>query len=244
VDADTGIGATENTSAPSVLQLYSLRIRKGFGYGFETGLSFGYLTQTSIISGGLDVRWALLEGFRRGAMAYVPEIALMGSARTITGSSQVQLTVAGVGGVLSKPITIAQTGVLTPFAGYQYLWLFGDSHAIDFTPATDALADCGYQGPNQPGFSDGSTPQDGGPLCGPGGTLDDINNSQVFDPARLVRQRLLLGLNYRYEYLVVGAQAMIEAVPPAKSQTSPENSQVLSGESSQFGFAVQVGAQF
>lgn len=244
VDAATGIAATRNENVPSILQLYSLRIRKGFGYGVETGLSFGYLTSTSIISGGLDLRWALLEGFRRGVAGYLPDVALTGSARTITGTSQLQLTVAAAGGVVSKPITIAQTGVLTPWLGYQYMWIFGDSGIIDLTPATDALELCGYRGPNQPGFSDGSGPEDGGPLCAPGASAEDANNSQVFEAARLERQRLLLGLSYKYEYLVVGAQAMVEPVSVSQSQDSPEDSVLFEQESTQFAFALQLGAEF
>ncbi len=244
IDPVTGAAASENNSVPSLLQLYSLRVRKGFGYGLETGLAFGYLTSTSLIAGGLDVRWAVWEGFRSGIPGFLPDLAAMGSVRTITGTPQLQLTVASVGGVISKPITIAQTGVLTPWAGYQYMWIFGDSGVVDFTPATDALDACGYQGPNQPGFSEGEDEHDGSPLCSSGGTAEDLNNNQVFDKARLERQRLLVGLKYHYEYLTVGGQAMVEIISPAESQSSEADAEILEGEPAQFGLALQIGARF
>jgi hypothetical protein len=241
VDPVTG-AASENNAVPSLMQLYSLRIRKGFGFGLETGLSFGYLTQTSIISGGLDLRLAILEGFRKGPLGALPDFAVAGGVRTITGSTAMQLTTTTVSGVLSKPITIAQSGVLTPWAGYQYLWLFGDSGIIDLTPATDALAACGYVGPNQPGFSSG-VPQDGTPLCS-SGDADDFNNNVVFAPARLERQRLFVGVNYRYEMLTVGAQVLLEVVDPAQSQDSADDAEVLANEPKSVAFALQVGAFF
>ena len=242
VDPATGSAARENTSVPSIMQLYSLRIRKGFGFGLETGLSFGYLTSTSIISGGLDLRWSLLEGFRKGPLGALPDIAVAGGVRTITGSSAMQLTTVAPSAVMSKPITIAQSGVLTPWAGYQYLWLFGDSGIIDLTPATDALEECGFAGPNQPGFSNGSG-QDGTPLC-TAGESEDFNNNAVFAPARLERQRLFIGVNYRYEMLTFGGQLMLELVDPAQSQDNAEDSTVLQDEPKSVAFAFQVGAFF
>jgi hypothetical protein len=242
VDPATGDAARENTSVPSLMQLYSLRIRKGFGFGLETGLSFGYLTQTSIISGGLDVRLALLEGFRKGPLGALPDVAIAGGVRTITGSSAMQLTTTAASGVISKPISIAQSGVLTPWAGYQFLWLFGDSGIIDLTPATDALAACGFSGPNQPGFSSGPG-QDGTPICSAGDS-EDFNNNVVFEPARLERQRLFLGVNYRYEMLTVGGQVMLELVDPAQSQDNAADSAILDGEPKSVAFALQVGAFF
>lgn len=242
VDGATGAVARENTAVPSIMQLYSLRVRKGFGFGLETGISFGYLTSTSIISGGVDVRWSLLEGFRKGPLGALPDIAVAGGVRTITGTTAMQLTTVAPSAVMSKPITIAQSGVLTPWAGYQYLWLFGDSGVIDLTPATDALADCGFAGPNQPGFSNGPG-QDGTPICS-NGASQDFNNNVVFAPARLERQRLFIGVNYRYEMLTFGGQLMLELVDPAQSQDSAEDSAVLEDEPKSVAFAFQIGAFF
>jgi len=242
VDPSTGDAARENTAVPSIMQLYSLRIRKGFGFGLETGLSFGFLTSTSIISGGLDLRLSLLEGFRKGPLGALPDVAVGGGVRTITGTAAMQLTTVSANAVISKPITIAQSGVLTPWAGYQLLWLFGDSGIIDLTPATDALTECGFAGPNQPGFSTG-TAQDGTPICSLGQS-EDFNNNVVFDPARLERQRLFIGVNYRYEYLTFGGQVMLELIDPDQVQDSAADATILEDEPKSVAFALQVGAFF
>ena len=72
-----------------MLQLYTLKIRKGFPFGLELSGDFGYLAQTSMVFGGADVRISLLEGFRTGIPAIFPEIAVGGSVRTITGARAV-----------------------------------------------------------------------------------------------------------------------------------------------------------
>jgi hypothetical protein len=253
VDSETGTAATQNDSPASILQLYSLRIRKGFGFGIETGLQFGFMPKTSLISGGADLRVSLLEGFRSGAMAYVPDIAVAGSVRTITGTPEVQLTVVGVNGVISKAITVSDGSVLTPSFGYQYLFIFGDSGVIDFTPAESALQACDFQGPNIPG-TPGSDVYDGSPVCGNGGTNADYNNNRVFNEVRLRRQRLFFGLNYRYEILTVGAQIMADVFNSAvklNSDVVDENGDEVfqqeknaGGYLGNFAFGLQVGAIF
>lgn len=241
-DGVTGLNARENGGVPSFLQLYSLRLRKGFGFGFEVGSEFGVLGDTNIIAGGIDLRLALLEGFRDSVPGYLPDFAVAGSVRTITGTPQVQLTVVGVSGVLSKPITIASSGQLTPMVGFQYLWLFGDSGVVDFTPATDPQQACGFQGPDQPG-TPGASLGDGGPVCS-GGGVTDFNNNAVFDPVRLNRQRLFFGANYRYEILTFGAQMSVDVIPPERGQNTETERRALTGAPSQTQFTLQVGAAF
>ena len=242
IDPTSGQAASENESPASLLQLYSLRIRKGFGFGFEMGLQFGFMPNTSLVSGGADVRMSILEGFRDGIPGYMPDFAIMGSARTITGTSQVQLTVVGAGGTFSKPITIAQSAVLTPSIGYQHLFIFGDSGVIDFTPAESALQGCGYAGPKQPGTPGASEPYDGSPVCDSSGTVSDFNNNKVFTPVRLQRQRLTFGLSYRYEILTFGGQLMVDVFDQTK--INKDDAAALEGEPSNTAFSLQLGAIF
>jgi len=242
VDTVVGDAETSNPNPSSLLHLQSLRIRKGFGFGFETGVQFGFLPGTSIISGGADLRLALLEGFRDNVPGYLPDLAATGSVRTITGTPQVQLTVVGVSGIASKPITIADSAVLTPSVGYQHLFIFGDSGVIDFTPAESALQACGYQGPDIPG-TEGAEDNDGSPVCGDGDNLvDDFNNNKVFDPVRIQRGRLIFGLNYRYEVFTIGGQFMADIIDPAK--LNPGDEERFDDEPANHAFAIQVGGQF
>lgn len=248
-DDVTGSSSTTNENPPSLLQLYSLRLRKGFGFGVETGLAFGFMPKTSIIAGGLDLRVAVFEGFRDGIPGYFPDLAVTGSVRTITGSPQVQLTVVGVSGVLSKPITVAESGVITPWLGYQHLFIYGDSGVIDFTPGENALQACGFTGPSIPGTPDRES-DDGSPACSEGGSVADFNNSATFAPVRIMRQRLLFGLNYRYEILTVGGQIMADVFNSARAINSDEEAAVFDAEKDaggnigNFAFSLMVGAHF
>ncbi|HEV8548484.1 MAG TPA: hypothetical protein VGQ57_05630, partial [Polyangiaceae bacterium] len=66
----------------------------------------------------------------------------------------------------------------------------------------------------------------------------------VFDPVRLRRHRLLAGVNYRYEMVLVGAQLMFDLVPPANAQPDADNKKALAGEDKQVSFVFELGAMF
>ena len=250
-DPTTNEASVENTSPPGLVQLYSLKFRKGFGFGFEITGSVGFMPQTSILSGGADVRFSLLEGFRKGIGGIFPDVAAGAGVRTITGTSQFQLTVMGLDGQVSKPFPIADSSVLTPWIGYQYLFIFGDSGLIDLTPATDAIAYCHYQSsgtpptPKQVPDSSGNLVDvyDGSPVCN-GGQPYDFNNNVVFDPVRLRRHRLLFGVNYRYEMVMVGGQFAMDLVSPADAQVDEDDADDLEGEPKQYGFMLELGGMF
>jgi hypothetical protein len=252
IDPSDGRSSTVNDSPQSLLQLYSLKFRKSFGFGVElTGL-VGFMPKTSIVSGGADVRLSLLEGFRTGVGGVLPDVAVGGGVRTITGTPQFQLTVAGLDVQVSKPLPIQDAQVLTPWIGYQYLWIFGDSGLIDLTPGTDALQYCNYAGQNVPGNPDpdpkyrtpeGDPVYDGQPICAGGSPLD-FNNNVVFRSARLERQRFIVGANYRYEMVMFGAQFLMDLIPPGDAQSDDEDAEILKDEERQFTLSFELGAMF
>lgn len=251
VDPSNGQSSTYNDSPQSLLQLYSLKFRKSFGFGLELTGIVGFMPKTSIISGGADVRMSLLEGFRTGIGGILPDVALGGGVRTISGTPQFQITIAALDAQISKPLPIQDSMVLTPYIGYQHLWIFGDSGLIDLTPATDALRYCNYAGQNLPGNTDPgafanpprAVPNDGQPICNGGSPLD-FNNNVVFNNARLERHRLIFGLSYRYEMVMLGGQFLIDAVPPADAQNDDADAAILDGESRQFTLSFELGAMF
>jgi hypothetical protein len=250
-DAITNEASIENTSPPPLLQLYSLKFRKGFGFGLEITGAVGFMPQTSIVSGGADVRISLLEGFRKNVEGFIPDIAAGAGVRTITGTPQFQLTVMGIDGQISKPFPVADSQVITPWLGYQYLFIWGDSGLIDLTPGTDAVAYCGYAGnsvpPNSHEVQDSNgapaNVYDGAPVCA-GGQPYDFNNNVVFDPVRLRRHRLLAGANYRYEMVMVGAQFIMDLVPLSEAQPDVDDKKDLAGEDSQYSFVLELGGMF
>lgn len=256
--------SARNTGPAAALPVYSLKIRKGFPFGFEVGAQVGYMGSTNIITGGADVRLSLLEGFRKGVLGVLPDVAVGGGVRTITGTPQFNLTVASFDVQISKNLPIGDSNILIPYVGFQQLWILGDSGLIDTTPNTDALGYCGYVGPNVPGNADpnktntgnagGKQVYDGQPVCRRGnssgaGSALDFNNTFVFDRVRVARQRLLLGLHYRYEMVFLGAQFATEIKKPEDTKDlfgfmSVDNAEKLKGEKAQSSLIVEVGAVF
>lgn len=247
VDPNSNKASVRNTSPASILQLYSLKIRKGFGFGLEVMGTVGFMPQSRLMSGGADVRLSLLEGFRKGIPGILPDLAVGGGVRTITGTPEFQLTTAALDVQISKPFPIADASVITPWVGFQYLWIWGDSGLIDLTPATDPVGYCNYGGQNVPGNPDPSkTINDGQPVC-TGGSPLDFNNNVVFDQVRLERQRLIFGANYRYEMVMFGASFITDIVDPADAQAgsnAEKDKKDLAGEKRQWTLALELGTIF
>jgi hypothetical protein len=225
IDPSSNQFSVQNAGPSSVLQAYSIKIRKGFPFGLELTGNVGFLAQTNLVFGGADVRISVLEGFRRGIPAIFPEIAAGGSVRTVSGTEEFQLTVVGVDAQISKPIPLAGTIVLTPYVGYQWLRIFGDSGLIDLTPNTDAVDLCGYRGNNTPATpardrNGNPLPPDGSPVCT--GTSADFNNTVVFNPVRLTRHRIVGGLQFRFQMVKFGAQFSYDLVAPQDANTGPD----------------------
>jgi hypothetical protein len=257
-DASNKRFSIRNNDPAGALQAYSIKIRKGFPFGFEVGAQVGTVAQTNIVTGGADVRLSLLEGFRKGALGILPDLAAGGGVRTISGTPQFNLTVASFDLQISKNLPIAESSILIPYVGYQQLWIFGDSGLVDLTPKTDPLGYCNFSGPNVPGNSDpnkfsnpsdpnGSRIYDGQPNCSgngsaPRGVVSDFNNTTVFEKVRLQRRRLIVGLHYRYEYLYLGGQFITDIGKP-KDGGGEDNSK-LEGEKGQSTYVFELGAFF
>jgi hypothetical protein len=206
--------SVSNPTPDSLLQLYQMKITKGFPFGIELAGAFGWLSNTSMFTIGADLRMSILEGFRTGIPAIFPEISVGGSVRTVAGTSEMQLTVAGFDAQLSKPIPIGGTAILTPYAGYQWIRIFGDSGLIDFTPNTDPVSACGFTGTNTPAAKNPNGPYaDGSPICSHG-SGDDFNNTGVFKPVRLTRHRIDFGLQLRVQMMKLGVHFATDLVNP------------------------------
>ena len=210
VDPNTGLQSTSNTSPDSVIQVYSLKARKGLPFGFEIVGDVSYIADSTMWTGGADIRWALLEGFRTGWVSYLPDVSVGGGLRSLTGTSKFSLTTVGIDAQISKPITLADTSVISPYIGYQRLYIFGDSSTVDLTPNTNALTACGYTGNDKYGE----------PVCAkniPGTNRPnnaDFNNDTTFNAVRTDRHRGIVGVNYRYEVLYLATQFLFDLTPP------------------------------
>lgn len=203
--------APTNASPDSLLQIYSVKVRKGLPLGFEIAGSVGRVSNTSLWVTGGDLRWSMLEGFRTGVLGYVPDIAVGAGVRTLTGTSRFYLTTVGIDVRASKPITLADSAQLIPSLGIQRLVILGDSNVVDATPNVDALAQCGFGGLG---------PVSGAPICNnklPNGADAnvDLANNISFQRARIHRTRGMLGLHYRYDMAWLGSQIALDLTNPS-----------------------------
>jgi hypothetical protein len=246
VDPNSHAYSITNTSPDSVLGVYSLKARKGLAYGFELTGALGYLANTSLWVGGADLRWAILEGYRTGALGYFPDISIGAGVRTLGGSPKFFLTTVGLDAQISKPFTIDDSAVLTPYLGVQRVLIFADSSVVDLTPTVDPLAQCGYLGPNVPGnknaagnLGPGQLPNDGTPVCKNANGNEDFNNDTTFRKARIQRWRGMLGLNYRFEILYLAAQFAMDVTDP-----SAENGVIGVNGSKQWTTSLEAGVSF
>jgi len=213
-----------NNNPDSILQVYTLNARKGLAYGFEINGALGYVSNTSLWVGGGDVHWSLLEGFRTGILAYLPDIAVGGGVRTLGGSPKFFLTTVGIDGQISKPFVLSDSAVLTPYVGGQWVEVFANSTVVNLTPSVDPLQACGYEGTNIPGNpkAPGNKPggvYDGSPVCA--NTLSNgasnnsaFNNLTTFTKADTTRWRGIVGVDYRFEVLYLAGQFATDLTDP------------------------------
>jgi hypothetical protein len=215
VDPNTKQFSIVNNSPDSLIQVYSIKARKGLPFGFELAGALGTVANTSMWVTGADIRWAIMEGFRTGPLGVLPDVAIGSGVRTLVGNPKFHLTTVGIDAQVSKPIPLADAATLTPYLGYQRLIVFGDSVVVDTTPNVDPLQQCGYAGPD---------PSTGAPLCRhklttpSGAQIDnngDFNNNVTFDKVRTHRHRGIVGINYRYEVLYLAGQFLIDLTPPS-----------------------------
>ena len=261
-----GAGAT-NLDPAAWLQLYSLEMRKGFGFGIEAAGSIGVMPGTSLVSWGADLRVALLEGMRHGRLRYLPDTSLGVGLREATGLGELALGTLAFDARASRPFIAPSGFVVTPWLGYQLVRIAADTALVDLTPGIDPLAECGYVGANVPGAPAGvavgapgsestsAAPApvfDGSPVC-QSGTGADFANTVSFGEADVLRQRLLVGVMYRKELLQLGAELITDLPRPDAAQTDSAVAAALRCDANgnncqpsprQWTLAVQIGAAF
>ncbi len=237
-----GSFGTSNQSPDSVLQIYTLKARKGLPLGFEITGALGMISNTTLWVGGADLHWALLEGYRTGFLGYLPDIAIGGGVRTLSGQQSFYMTTVGIDAQISKPIALADQAVLTPYIGGQRLIEYANSAIVNLTPSVDPIAQCGYQGTNVPGnpYAPGVTGSyngspypkgqfDGSPVCkntlsNGAANNSDFNNQVTFQKQTFYRWRGIAGLAYRYEMLWLAGQFAMDL-----EDLGAENGNLLGG---------------
>lgn len=204
-------GSLDRNRFPDSTLIWSrLVARKGFPFGIELGTSFAKLLNTSYWAWGLEVKWALVEGFRYAFGTVLPDIAVRGMVNTMVGDPEFNLTVPSLDFVVSKRITVAGTAVITPILSYQIAWIFADSELVDLTPEIDAFDEC------RPETDSSSTTCTRDPASIPSGRGpgEDYNNNTTFDELRATRQRLAIGVRGEYQALTLTATFTFDLAKP------------------------------
>lgn len=197
-----------NRFPSSVLTWSRVNVRKGFPFGLELGASVGHLLGTSLWSTGLELKWAIIEGFRTGVGAVVPDIAIRGAVQTIHGDGEFNLSAPSIDVVASKRLVLSNVATLTPFASVQLGWVYADSELVDLTPEVDAFERCDPE-PGPPGAGEGVV------RCRGDGS--DYNNNAVFPRIRAARYRLHLGAQGAYQAFTYHAAIAFDVLPPSEA---------------------------
>lgn len=187
----------ENRFVRSSLVASQLTMRKGLPFGLELGGSVGHLYDSQQWIWGAELRIALLEGFREGISGFVPDIAVRGAIRTLTGDSEFHLTVPSMDFTISKPIVLGGVATLTPIFNTQLLWILADSELVDLTPERDAFAEC-MPAAGPPVYRDPPDMSDTSTIRCTGGSAQDFGNDALFTDIRAFRARMSLGVQIRY----------------------------------------------
>lgn len=206
-----------NRFVDSVMTLTRLHVRKGLPWGLELGLSAGRIFNTSYWTWGASLQISLMEGFREGLAAWIPDIAIRGSVQTLTGDDEFSLTVPSLDVVVSKPLVLGRAAVLTPIIGAQFMWIAADSESIDLSPGRDQWAECGNLIDRSGGSGEPWTLPS--PACT--GSVTDYGNETEFPQLRVFRSRLVVGFNFRYRLLQLGATIHWDLKNPSSDADVP-----------------------
>ncbi|HOX43968.1 MAG TPA: hypothetical protein PK668_10220 [Myxococcota bacterium] len=114
-----------------------VHVRKGLPFSFEIGTQLAYVPESEMFVVGAELKWALNEGF-----FFVPDIAVRLSINHTIGPKEFELTTGGWDVSISHPFGLGGMVSLTPYAGYNMLFVHSSSHVVLDThlvvdPATD-----------------------------------------------------------------------------------------------------------
>lgn len=129
-------GATAATQLPTTspvqgaVLLPSLHVRKGLPWSFELGVRAAWLEKSRTGTGTVELKWALNEGF-----TYLPDIGVRGHVTKLLNSRDFDVTAGGLDLGIGKQFAIAGMVTLTPYIGWNLVFVGASSSTIDFTPS-------------------------------------------------------------------------------------------------------------
>jgi hypothetical protein len=173
-----------------------LEVRKGIWLplpSFELGAGFTHLIDSHMFSVNIFAKMALHEGFHKWP---TPAFAVRGSFQRILGVHQLDFTILSIDISTSKSFGIAGTFNLTPYLGYNVLWIIAKSEVIDTTPARDALTCSDGRCGTSP--DPWSIPLGSGAYCNTSAEPDCNGYYVFFDQNAILRHRLFFGVRFNF----------------------------------------------
>lgn len=128
--------AQRTGNARGFAQTLQLDLRKGLPFSFELGVNFMWLVDSEMFAPGLEVGWALQEGYR-----FVPDLSLRAAVNHMVGNRDLLLTTLALGAVLSKSFSVSGVINFTPYAGWSVILISANSRVIDPTPLVEGDLD-------------------------------------------------------------------------------------------------------
>jgi hypothetical protein len=129
----------DNELPSSFAPTVTVMARKGLWIpvpSFELGVGVRHVIGSRMWAPLATAKLALHEGFHGWP---VPSLAIRGTGTRVLGTPGYNLTVGGLDFSVSKRFGIASTFNLTPYVGYQLVWIVADSEVIDATPGIDGM---------------------------------------------------------------------------------------------------------
>ncbi len=171
-----------NSKASDTLDTIGVFVRKGIWLplpSFEVGAGALHLFGSQMWAAQAYAKFAIHEGFHDWP---IPSLAVRGSVSRLMGSEQLDLTVPSFDVTVSKSFGIGGTVNVSPYGGWNVLWMVPRSEVIDRTPNVDA----------------------GDPM----NAMDIANNFVFSDQDDIIRQRFFFGLKLKYYVFAFTAEAV------------------------------------
>jgi len=206
-------------SADGVVPTVQVIGRKGLWPGLEIGGGATHVFDSSMWAMSGYGKFALHEGFYS---LPIPSIAFRGGFSRLLGAKDFNLTTASVGASLSHVFGLGKTFSLTPYAGYEALFVVSRSQVLDSTPACDEFPD---------NFNETQCPATTG-------TSEFVYKNS----GAIVRHRPYLGARLVFSVIRLGFEAMI--VPGGSSSGSIDGQTVTDASGLQQQYTFSVGLDF
>jgi hypothetical protein len=107
----------------------SVHLRKGLPWSFEIGARAAWVEKSKMGAGTLELKWALNEGF-----TFLPDVGVRGHITKLVNSRDFDLTAGGVDLGLGKQFSIAGMATLTPYLGWDLIFVGASSTAVEHNP--------------------------------------------------------------------------------------------------------------